>query len=209
MQKVDISGQRFGALVAKRPVSSERGIWLWEFVCDCGAVTTKRASIVKYGAVKSCGCGQLSGFFPGARFKHGEGHGRKTPEYRAWCGMKERCTNPKNQSFADYGGRGIKVCEAWANDYEQFLRDMGRKPDGCTLERLDVNAGYSKENCVWASRKTQQRNRRNTRYIDPGDGLDRPATEVAEKIGRPRNEIYIYLRIKALLESTYGLGKSD
>lgn len=93
-----------------------------------------------------------------------------TPEekqklYWVWCDMRYRCTNPKHKQFRDYGGRGITVCDRWQS-FASFLEDMGTRPDGYMLERKDNEAGYSPENCVWATRKEQNSNRRNCIYVD-------------------------------------------
>lgn len=93
---------------------------------------------------------------------HGEGGKRNhTPEYRAWEAMRQRCNNPKNSDYRNYGGRGICVCRAWESSYVTFLSDMGRKPTTKhSLDRIDPNLGYSVENCRWATQKTQGENRR-------------------------------------------------
>ncbi len=81
-----------------------------------------------------------------------------TPEYRCWTAMKQRCLNPKNADYPDYGGRGITICDRWMNSFENFLADMGPRPEGMTIERVEVNGGYAPENCVWASYHAQSRN---------------------------------------------------
>jgi hypothetical protein len=89
--------------------------------------------------------------------KHGmEG----TREYRCWAHMKERCMNPKHKQYSDYGGRGITVCLEWQQSFEAFYADMGPMPSNLTLERLNNDKGYLKENCAWATRKQQAQNRR-------------------------------------------------
>lgn len=86
-------------------------------------------------------------------------------EYKAWCKMKSRCCNDKDPDFHNYGSRGISVCKKWLNNPEAFIRDMGKRPKGYTLERLDVNGDYDPSNCVWADRKAQSVNRRRTRFF--------------------------------------------
>jgi hypothetical protein len=95
---------------------------------------------------------------------HGEA--RKTKEYRTWCGMKNRCYNEKVKGFTRYGGRGITVCDRWKDLYINFSNDMGRCPEGFSLDRIDNNKEYSPNNCRWASKKDQARNRRNSVFID-------------------------------------------
>lgn len=94
---------------------------------------------------------------------HGES--KKTPEYRAWCHLRNRCNNPRNGSYENYGGRGIKVCERWGT-FENFLTDMGRRPSrGHSIERNHVNGDYEPGNCCWATNKQQQNNKRDNIYI--------------------------------------------
>ena len=86
-----------------------------------------------------------------------------TPEHKIWRGIKARCYIKSATGFKNYGGRGITVCKRWLNSFENFYKDMGLRPTGAhSLERVNNNAGYSKRNCVWAGRKTQSRNKRNT-----------------------------------------------
>lgn len=97
--------------------------------------------------------------------RHG---GTKRPEYRIWRAMLERCENKNNKSYKDYGDRGVTVCERWRESFASFLEDIGSRPDGHTIERIDVNVGYCKENCRWATRFDQARNKTNSRLLAHG-----------------------------------------
>lgn len=97
-------------------------------------------------------------------------HGMKgTPTYSSWKHMRRRCSDPKNKDFPNYGGRGIKVCDRWLNSFENFLADMGVKPDGFTIDRKDNSLGYFPENCQWATKTDQNRNRDSNTFITIGN----------------------------------------
>lgn len=119
---------------------------------------------------------------------------RKTPEYRTWCAMRERCSSPTHIEFARYGGRGIRVCTRWS-DFAAFLADMGRKPSPAhSIERVDTNGGYEPLNCRWATPSEQQRNKR-TSIVLTLHGETKHVLEWAEALGLSINTIRKRLRI--------------
>jgi len=158
---VDLIGKRFGRWrvlepYSKRYRSGRTCLVLWLCRCDCG---TKRVVIgTNLRAGKSTGCGCIRGE---RRTTHGHTRGRKqTRAYRIWNGMRQRCFNPNNPAYADYGGRGITVCENWRDDFESFFADMLDPPLGLTLDRIDNDGNYEPGNCRWASYSMQNSNRR-------------------------------------------------
>lgn len=160
----DYSGERFGRLVAVALVSRDE-IWndhIWSFRCDCGALFDGRIKSVRSGHTSSCGC--LARDVIAARnATHGLSK-LKPREYRAWKNMRARCRNPSDTDFADYGGRGISIAARW-DDFAAFYADMGDCPDGCSIDRIDVNGNYEPSNCRWASAKTQANNKRSNRIV--------------------------------------------
>jgi hypothetical protein len=129
---------------------------IWDFTCQCGAQTRGSLSSVKFGSKKSCGCLNVKS----AKICKKETYPQiKSESYRVWSDMLTRCRNPNATSYAYYGGRGITVCDRWKK-FENFLEDMGPRPEGMTLDRVDSDGGYSLENCRWVTMQVQNNNRR-------------------------------------------------
>jgi hypothetical protein len=130
--------------------------------CSCGRVFDVRQYCVTSGKTTSCGCRRINTL----RAMHTTHGDSSSSEYRIWTLMKNRCLNTEADDYPRYGGRGIRVCPRWVNSYENFLDDMGRRPDGrYSIERVDNHGDYAPTNCHWALPKEQSRNRRSNRYV--------------------------------------------
>ena len=155
----DISGQRFGRFTAISHFRKGRRT-MWWCVCDCGTEKAVERSKLIGLKTQSCGCLRRETIAKIA-WRHGAAERRTiTSELQSYYAAKGRCYNANNASYADYGGRGITMCDAWLNDPAAFLRDMGPRPAGHSIERVDNNAPYSPTNCIWADAKQQNRNKR-------------------------------------------------
>jgi len=149
---VDLTGQRFGRLVAVRyPGAGQQ----WLCRCDCGTERYVRTQNLVEGKTRSCGCLHRDATSQRS-VKHGAA---RTPLYKVWQAMKDRCLNPANPRYADYGGRGITVAPEWM-DFAKFRDDMGLPQLDLSLDRRDNDGPYCKDNCRWATRSQQQRNKR-------------------------------------------------
>lgn len=149
---VNIVGNKYNNLT----VLGYSGKGKWCCRCDCSNVVNVLSYALTSGRKKTCGC---------LRNTLTRKNGIATKEYIAWQNMKARCYNKKHKSYLHYGGRGIVVDKSWLDSFKQFLEDMGESPNGYQIERLDNDGNYNKDNCIWASVKTQSLNRRTNNLI--------------------------------------------
>jgi hypothetical protein len=162
-KRLELAGEKFGRLRAISQIGVEKrtGRVLWLCVCDCGKETQSSGPALKAGQKKSCGCLAREN-----SITHGATRHRIiTPEFAIWRSMLGRCRNKNCKSWKRYGGRGIEVCERW-NEFQNFYDDMGDRPPGLELERIDNDGNYEPGNCRWASHVEQANNRRNNRFLE-------------------------------------------
>lgn len=171
--KKDITGQKFNRLTVLR--RAERTSF-WVCQCECGNIIEVAGDKLQTGHTKSCGCYSISG-------RRRENHGMaKTPEYYSWQDMKDRCYNSNNTMFKHYGDRGIIVCSEWKDSFETFYVNMGPRPEGTSIDRIDVNGNYEPSNCRWATNAEQARNTTRTVLITY-DGKTQCLSDWAIEIG--------------------------
>ena len=167
---IDLTGKNFGRLVAaeRTEVAGKRDFW--NCLCQCGGQTIVKTNRLTSGMTQSCGCIAREGASERALKRntvHGHnkaGAGNQSRTWNSWSCMLKRCRMPKHISYKDYGGRGITVCDRWAI-FVNFLEDMGERPPGMTIDRIDVNGNYEKSNCRWATMSEQQKNKRKSKSV--------------------------------------------
>lgn len=183
-----VAGNRFNMLVVLSQIDKK----YWLCLCDCGTEKRVRKDHLTLGRVKSCGC-KSAEWIAESRTVHGHAkRGSGTSIYSRWQGMLERCNNKNSQAYKRYGGRGITICDRWLS-FENFYEDMGDPPDGMSLDRIDNDKGYSKDNCRWAS-KTEQIRNRSTSKILTFNGETKSIKEWADSYGIRYGTLQLRLR---------------
>lgn len=186
MNKIDLIGKRFGRLLVisesdKRTKS--RGM-CWVCKCDCGAIKTVASQHLIRGLVMSCGC-----YAKEKNREKNTTHGYYgTSTYKSWDKMIQRCTNPNCSGYEYYGGRGITVCEEWMS-FDGFLKDMGERPQGTSIDRINPDKGYFKDNCRWATYKVQANNTRRNQHVTY-NGETKTIAEWAKEKGLKYDVLY-------------------
>ncbi len=188
--KRELKGQRFGRLIVIRRVKNNKfNHTRWECKCDCGELSIVETNNLVAGRTKSCSCLKWERVRK-ASITHGATIGQWTREYKSYQAAKARCKyNNRN-----YKGRGIKMCDRWLVSFENFLADMGKCPEGCSIDRIDNDKGYEPSNCRWSDQLTQSNNRRNCNYIEyKGERMTIPrwAARLKFKATTLRGRIYL------------------
>jgi hypothetical protein len=159
MKFIDLTGRKYCRLIVigLSGKKNKTNHLLWTCKCVCGKLIECAGTSLNSGNTKSCGClaNELSSI---RNHKHGDINSK---EYRAWFNAKQRCTNPKNNRYKDWGGRNIKMCDRWLNSYENFLSDMGRAPTKRhSIDRINNDGDYEPSNCKWSTPYEQANNKR-------------------------------------------------
>lgn len=181
------AGDRFGMLTIIERTKNEGFHRSFLCRCDCGALATERASRLTTGYRQSCGC------LKGGKARHGHTSGGiNSPTYKSWSSMVERCRNHKSPSYSSYGGAGVSICPRWYT-FENFLEDMGPRPAGTTLDRIDGAGNYEASNCRWAT-PFQQNNNLKSNVLMTFNGRTRTLPEWARELGLDQKLIRSRLR---------------
>lgn len=194
---IDITGERYGRLVAVRRLPPVRGKTFWLWRCDCGNDYECRLENVRHSHTRSCGCKKAEDI-AARSLRHGHQVGRKESRtLKCYRHAKSRCENPNDPKFSIYGGRGIQMCPEWSRDFETFLRDMGECPPGKSIDRINPDDGYRPDNCRWATTSQQARTRTDNVLVEH-DGKTMILKDFASLKGVNYKTLHNYVRYKGM-----------
>lgn len=196
MPSLDIAGQKFDLLTAVEIIGKKGKSNLWKCLCVCGNETTAIPSQLRRGDKTSCGCKKKQKRKPRPDLaklnKQRATHAMSgNYTYSSWQAMKSRCYDKNDKDYPRWGGRGITVCDEWKNSFVQFYKDMGERPSGHTIDRINNEGNYEPENCRWAIAKTQSNNTRKNYFIEYM-GRIQTAKQWAEELGNVEYKTILY-----------------
>lgn len=177
------TGEKFGRLTVESTQCRKLlGRTVVKCRCSCGKARYAKPSDLRRGVITSCGCAKVE-VLRERNLRMATHHMSASPEHHIWRGILTRCLCKTSKYYPRYGGRGITVSDRWRDNFTAFLEDMGYRPDAAfTVERKNNSGGYSKDNCVWATRKQQNRNKRSNRLIT-FNGETKPVSQWADEVG--------------------------
>lgn len=163
MKSKNLINERFGRLLVVKKAYAQNKKLYWECICDCGKTVFVNTSNLKTNRTQSCGCLKIDVLLQRSR-KHNQRH---TKLYEVWKSIKQRCLNPKNKAYHNYGGRGITICDEWANDFNSFYEWSMENSykEGLTIDRINNNGNYEPSNCRWTTKIVQCNNTRVNNYV--------------------------------------------
>lgn len=191
MKMIDMTGERFGRLLVVARAENRGTVAAWRCLCDCGQEVIRTGGGLRLGQSLSCGCLRREKLV--AR-NVANGRGEKAhPLHEVWRSMIRRCYDRRHISFADYGAKGIGVCDRWRDSFQTFLRDMGDRPEGTSIDRIDSAKWYEPGNCRWADHITQGNNRSNVKkfsldgeFVSVAEACRRTGVQYQTAVGRMR-----------------------
>lgn len=192
----DYAGRKFGRLTGLDRVGATK----CEFLCECGSRVALAIKDVVSGHTSSCGCIRRD-----ILLQRNQTHGlsRHRGTYRTWKDMRARCSNPNDSDYRNYGARGIVVCPRW-NDFAAFFADMGERPSGLTLDRIDTNGNYEPANCRWATPQTQANNKRSNHTVVLNGGA-KTLQQHADKVGIDPSRVRYRLNVGYTVNEAFKL----
>lgn len=196
MKRIDLTGQKFGRLTVIEVSHFERHHLRWKCLCECGNTAIVTTNGLRSGKSNSCGCYMIDRIKETNSKQGGHSANENKATYTSWRSAISRCYNKNHPKYKDYGARGIIMCDRWLNSFENFLADMGRKPENKTIDRFPDNNGiYELSNCRWATIWEQQKNLRSNVWYEH-DGKRMIMADWIRELGIGKKAVIRYFKQK-------------